>query len=206
MRTIQKCKPERQIARDLCETTYFTGRACKNGHVSPRNTVDASCVACRRVQRESGMREWGQEYMRRKRRIQMEIDPEETRLKNRLEQRTRRLLNPEKIRERERIASRIRRQQSPAAKLAEVRKRQAAKLKRTPPWADFRAIREFYENCPPGYEVDHIVPLRGDRASGLHVLSNLQYLTPKQNKTKGNRVTDALLRRIRREMLTELAL
>src|SRR5258706_3601534 len=44
------------------------------------------------------------------------------------------------------------------------------------------AIRLFYVNCPPGYEVDHIIPIsRG----GEHHIRNLQYLTLTQNRRKG---------------------
>ena len=41
-------------------------------------------------------------------------------------------------------------------------KREAAKLKRTPSWADLDAISFFYECCPKGCHVDHIIPLQGD--------------------------------------------
>ena len=66
-------------------------------------------------------------------------------------------------------------------------KRYVTKLQRTVPWADLKAIKEFYKNCPKGYHVDHIIPLQGENVSGLHVLSNLQYLTKSQNSSKGNR-------------------
>jgi len=57
----------------------------------------------------------------------------------------------------------------------------------TPPWADMAAIRKFYEACPPGQEVDHALPLKGRRISGLHVLENLQYLAIEANRRKLNR-------------------
>lgn len=58
---------------------------------------------------------------------------------------------------------------------------------RTPKWADLKAIREFYINCPKGYQVDHIIPLRGKIVSGFHIIENLQYLTSEENLRKGNR-------------------
>ncbi len=57
----------------------------------------------------------------------------------------------------------------------------------TPSWADIDAIKAFYEACPDGYHVDHIIPLRGDTACGLHVVENLQYLTPEENLKKSNK-------------------
>lgn len=50
---------------------------------------------------------------------------------------------------------------------------------------DRRNIKNFYQNCPDGYHVDHIIPLsRG----GKHHISNLQYLTAEQNREKGNKL------------------
>ena len=60
------------------------------------------------------------------------------------------------------------------------------KAKRTPKWANLEKIKKFYINCPDGYEVDHVIPLRGKLVSGFHVESNLQYLTKFQNGSKNN--------------------
>jgi len=67
-------------------------------------------------------------------------------------------------------------------------KRRSAKLKAIPKWADLSKIKEIYKNCPKGYHVDHIIPLQGKNVSGLHVEYNLQYLTPKENLSKGNKL------------------
>jgi hypothetical protein len=67
-------------------------------------------------------------------------------------------------------------------------RRRANKLNQTPTWANLVMIKQFYINCPKGYEVDHIVPLQGKNVSGFHVEYNLQYLTPKDNQKKGNRI------------------
>ena len=71
---------------------------------------------------------------------------------------------------------------------ANLAKYRADKIQQTPPWADLKAIRLFYKNCPKGYHVDHIEPLRGVGVRGLHILINLQYLTAEENMKKGNRV------------------
>ena len=49
-------------------------------------------------------------------------------------------------------------------------------------------IRKFYKNCPARMVVDHVIPLQGKQVSGLHVIWNLQYLTPAQNMSKGNKI------------------
>lgn len=65
-------------------------------------------------------------------------------------------------------------------------KRRAAKIQRTPTWADQEAIKFFYECCPEGYHVDHIIPLQGKNISGLHIETNLQWLPAEENLRKGN--------------------
>ena len=59
---------------------------------------------------------------------------------------------------------------------------------RIPSWFNTQKtiIDKFYRDCPINYHVDHIIPLKGKLVSGLHVIENLQYLTEKENLTKGN--------------------
>lgn len=56
-----------------------------------------------------------------------------------------------------------------------------------PKWADLSKIKEIYDNCPEGYHVDHIIPLQGENICGLHIETNLQYLTAEENLKKGNK-------------------
>jgi hypothetical protein len=81
------------------------------------------------------------------------------------------------------------------AKAAEYR---AAKLKATPPWlTDLHRehIEMFYEAAEKltkelgiPFEVDHIIPLRGENVKGLHVPWNLQVIPMPDNRSKGNRI------------------
>lgn len=58
---------------------------------------------------------------------------------------------------------------------------------RIPSWSETGKIQEFYASCPEGCHVDHIIPLKGELVSGLHVLENLQYLSAQENMRKGNK-------------------
>ena len=64
-------------------------------------------------------------------------------------------------------------------------KYRAQLLSQTPSDIDRVAIREFYDQCPPGHEIDHIIPIS---KGGPHTLSNLQYLTIHDNRSKGAKI------------------
>lgn len=66
--------------------------------------------------------------------------------------------------------------------------RQSTWYQRTPKWADIKAITEFLSAKPPGYHLDHIIPIRGKNVCGLHVLENLQHLPAEDNLRKSNSV------------------
>ena len=92
-----------------------------------------------------------------------------------------------------RAYKRTHRGEATAAQMA----RKAAQLQRTPAWADLKKIERIYttaramvEAIDEPYLVDHVIPLRGKRVSGLHVHTNLQILLRAENARKYNKFED----------------
>ena len=72
--------------------------------------------------------------------------------------------------------------------LASIESKRRAKIKNAiPKWSNLQEIKEFYINCPEGFEVDHIIPINNNYVCGLHVQNNLQYLKAEQNHFKSNK-------------------
>lgn len=75
--------------------------------------------------------------------------------------------------------------------LAKTIRYRADKMQARPKWLtkeQLKQIVDIYVNCPEGYEVDHIIPLRGKLVRGLHVPWNLQYLPISVNRRKSNKL------------------
>ena len=73
-------------------------------------------------------------------------------------------------------------------------KRHAAKLQRTPPWANLAEIEAVYAEARRitaetgiRHSVDHIIPMRGKHVSGLHVAGNLRVIPFVENAKKKNK-------------------
>lgn len=190
-------------ARDL--ETFYTGRPCGRGHLSPRRTDNRDCIQCgrlralgkagepiaretpRTIARAAGLKRYfdgkpcprghiAEKLVSNKHCIICTaIKRAEWGKKNRARRK-----------EIEDAWKRNHPEQVRASGLAMANKRRAAKNQ--PHWADQTEITAFYAACPPGYHVDHIVPLNGKNVCGLHVVWNLQYLPPAENRAKSNKL------------------
>ena len=172
----------RYLAQQQGEKRYQSSTPCKRGHLGLRITATGTCVECRIIKEK-------ERYY---------ADPEKTKARTAkkynknaevLKQKRKMTYyaNLEVEQERAKLNSRAWRKANPGHRNALKRKYIAAKIQRVPIWANTQALIDFYKNCPSGYHVDHILPLRGKLVSGLHVVENLQYLPAVENLRKNNK-------------------
>jgi hypothetical protein len=91
-------------------------------------------------------------------------------------------------------------QNHPGRQIARIAKHRLNKLNRVPAWLtreDFLDIEAFYIEAARlttetgvQHHVDHLHPLKGETASGLHCPLNLQILTASENIAKGNKPSE----------------
>ena len=80
--------------------------------------------------------------------------------------------------------------------IANIARRHAAKLQRTPKWITseqrkqiehvYREAKMLEVETGIKHHVDHIIPLQGKNVSGLHVPENLRVITATENRRKYN--------------------
>lgn len=172
----------RYDAQQCGEKHYMATTPCKRGHVGLRITATGTCVECRRI----------------KERERFHADKEATKARTKKKY----AAHAEKLREKRKDwyyanleqarakaipRSREWRKNNPKHHIALTTAHKKTIRIRTPKWADRLKIVEFYKGCPDGYHVDHVIPLRGNIVSGLHVVENLQYLPARENISKSNR-------------------
>jgi len=182
-------------AKQLKLTRYFTGKPCKHGHIAERSTINRSCIECV-VERNKAFFEQNKEKVReRKAEYQRKY-----RVKYAEKAKQSRQNWAEKNRIKDQQYKKAWRVENKAKVNSLTRKRQAAKMLRTPKWLtedDLWMMEEAYELAVlrtsmtgVAWHVDHIIPLQGDDVSGLHVPANLQVIPGYENIRKGNKVVD----------------
>jgi hypothetical protein len=180
-------------AKDQGLTRYFTGAPCKHGHVAERLVSTRGCLVCGNERLQAYKEKNREAFLEKKRSTQARYVAE----------------NPEKIMairratmSKHRIARNAEkaawRRRNKAKVLALTRKRQLAKIQRTPKWLtddDLWMMTQAYELASSrtamfGFQwhVDHVLPLQGKSVSGLHVPLNLQVIPGCENSRKGNRL------------------
>ena len=184
-------------AKAFGETFYFTGTACKRGHVAPRYASTAQCSVCmaeravvERATNPVPRRAAALRYHHRNRDRLIE------------KMRERRAQNPEQYTEmfddyRRRHPEKAKEwfARNPGKKAAYWMKYATAKRNACPKWLtpdQHREIEAFYveaarltDETGVPHEVDHIIPLNGRGVCGMHVPWNLQVLTEEENRAKG---------------------
>ena len=170
---------------------YFTGKPCNKGHVSQRYVSNAVCFQCSKEKKYDPVKEkLRHERDGEKRRKAMRDWYSRNRSKQ-LERNRNNYFSNRNIRlEKQKIWAK----EHPEIVNARNKLRHRRSIDATPLWVDRIAFYNMYQDCPIGFHVDHIVPIKGITpegysVSGLNVPWNLQYLTAKENMRKHNRMT-----------------
>jgi hypothetical protein len=163
----------------------YQGALCKKGHLGIRYVINADCVECAMDRQCTESRK---KYLAGYRKTSIKLKKYQADYQKVYEK-------TEKVRE---VRAQYRKTHA-AQWTAKTRKYQCAKIVRTPKWLtedDIWIMEEAYVLAALrtkffgfSWEVDHIVPLRGKLASGLHVPHNLQVIPKVENRSKSNQFT-----------------
>lgn len=196
-------------ARSFGTKTYFTGKPCRNGEIAERYTSSGSCLClhCRETERQNS-KKWKEKNRekllssRRRRYAENRDDVLKYQRQWRSSNRDRALAGQARYREENREAirerSRLFDQLNKSIALARSSKRRAARKSRVPAWySEFdefvfteaqELARDRISATEIPWHVDHMVPLRGKKASGLHCGHNVQVIPGCLNLRKHNKL------------------
>jgi hypothetical protein len=157
---------------------------CKRGHV--RNQV-GSCKECEAARIKKRYAEMKDSIRARTRELQTS-QRRDAGIPIR-----RKGLDPEKLAINLRRSAKRWRERHPDEANAYARERQACRDQRMPVWADKEKIKSVYKlarhmqrELGTRMAVDHVIPLKGEAVSGLHVHENLQVIPYVENAKKYN--------------------
>jgi len=163
---------ERALARERGEKTYFNGNPCKYGHTAMRRTGCGTCMTC-----------YGTYFAKH---YQENKESEQAARRRDYEKNTAAYKARAKA-QRDAGYAKVWYDNNRGRWKTLMDRRDEDIKRRTPSWANLDKIEAFYDACPEGYTVDHIIPLRGKLVSGFHIHTNLQYLTRSDNSKKHNK-------------------
>ena len=158
----------RKDAKQFGLSRYFTGNPCKFGHIAERYCYNGDCIQCSQIKYQTNS-----DYLKQqsKQNYYNNLDANKATMKQW-------------------------RNNNIGIGNYHSAKRHTAKLKRTPIWLtieDMEHVKQIYitaqeltELTGIPFHVDHIIPLRGEIVSGLHIPSNLQILPFYENLSKSN--------------------
>ena len=192
----------RQVAIERGFVRYFTGKPCGGGHLLPRLTSSKKCPQCQRdYQREvnsapekkAKRAEYDRQRLKKNPGYLLEKGRRyyvENRDAVNAQKRDYWTKNKDKMK-----AARARWAAENAHVIRHLNATRKAHIKRaTPPWADMEAIKAVYAEADRltletgvAHHVDHIVPIKGEMVSGLHVHWNLRPLPWRENISKKNK-------------------
>jgi len=163
----------RKAAQLAGKKRYFTGQPCVRGHVAERFVSTKACTECA----NQAAHQWGRERARKNPGLVSALRKQYY------------AENHKKARSWYRASY----AKNQGRYYAAARLRKVSQKRRTPEWADLKAIQAVYVEARRRREageavvVDHIIPLRGEVVSGLHVHTNLQIIDVVANRAKSNK-------------------
>lgn len=168
----------RKEALNLGLKYYFTGKPCKHGHVSKRDSR-GSCYECKLDHDRKSKR-----HLRPSRVAYQKSYFSTYEQKNKSECQAR---YSENNKDKELARSKAKRASNKHYYAQKCAERRIKKVSATPSWFEKEKVSNIYKMAKAlNLEVDHVVPIKSDHVCGLHCWDNLQLLSRQENAKKGN--------------------